>query len=82
MKSIPILAIACSLSLASFAKVITVNNNINSPGQYTNLQQAIDSASAGDTIYVHGSATSYGNVNVKNQFRNALWKANNTQRGG
>ncbi|TAL59713.1 MAG: hypothetical protein EPN85_08790 [Bacteroidetes bacterium] len=65
MKNISIFAITCSLSLFASAKVITVNNNTNSPGQYISLQQAIDSASAGDTIYVHGSATSYGSVNVK-----------------
>ena len=65
MKNISILAVTCSLSLFASAKVITVNNNTNSPGQYSSLQQAIDSASAGDSIYVHGSATSYGNVTIK-----------------
>ncbi len=65
MKNISILSIACSLSLFASAKVITVNNNTISPGQYSSLQQAIDSASAGDTIHVHGSNTSYGNVTVK-----------------
>ena len=53
------------LSLSASAKVITVNNNPNSPGQYSNLQMAIDSASAGDSIYVQGSSTSYGSVSVK-----------------
>lgn len=47
------------------AGVLTVNNNANSPGQFTSLQTAIDSANAGDSIYVHGSLVSYGNVNVK-----------------
>lgn len=65
MKNTLLFSACCALSLFASAKVITVNNNINSPGQYSSLQQAIDSASAGDTIYVHGSATSYGNVNVK-----------------
>lgn len=65
MKNILLFSACFSLSLFASAKVITVNNNVNSPGQYTSLQQAIDSASAGDTIYVHGSSTSYGNVNVK-----------------
>lgn len=65
MKKILFISVICSLSLFASAKVITVNNNTNSPGQYSSLQQAIDSASAGDTIYVHGSATSYGNVSVK-----------------
>lgn len=65
MKKISILLTAFTVSFCASAKVITVNNNTNSPGQYASLQQAIDSASAGDTIYVHGSPTSYGNVNIK-----------------
>lgn len=56
---------ACCFS-ASFlqAKVLTVSNNSNSPGQYTALQPAITAAAAGDTIYIHGSASSYGNVSI------------------
>jgi hypothetical protein len=46
------------------AGVITVSNNVNSPGQYTNLQTAIDSASVGDTILVSGSPTNYGNITI------------------
>lgn len=59
-----ILIAICAVSSVS-AKVITVSNAPNSPGLYTSLQTAIDSASSGDTIYVHGSGTSYGNVTVK-----------------
>ena len=40
----------------------TVSNNPSSPGQYTNLQTAIDAAAINDTIMVAGSATSYGNI--------------------
>ncbi|OFY86990.1 MAG: hypothetical protein A3F72_02190 [Bacteroidetes bacterium RIFCSPLOWO2_12_FULL_35_15] len=47
-----------------FATVITVNNNVNSPGQYTSLQTAIDNANDGDSIYVHGSYTTYGSITV------------------
>jgi len=46
------------------AQVITVSNNTNTPGQYSNLQDAITAANPGDTIYVHGSNTSYGNITV------------------
>lgn len=46
------------------AGVITVSNNPNSPGQYTDLQLAIDDSTPNDTILVHGSATSYGNVYI------------------
>src|SRR6266581_2334469 len=48
----------------SFATVTTVSNNANSPGQYANLQTAIDNAADGDTLYVHGSPTSYGTINL------------------
>lgn len=65
MKKIFTLFLAGIVSLTCSAKVITVSNHTNSPGQYTNLQTAIDSASAGDSIYVHGSNTSYGNVKIK-----------------
>jgi len=50
--------------LITFATIITVDNNPNGVGQYTDLQEAIDAAEAGDTIYVSGSETSYGNVDI------------------
>jgi hypothetical protein len=52
------------LTFYAKAAVITVSNNPNSPGQYTDLQTAIDAAAPNDILYVHGSATSYGNVNI------------------
>ena len=64
MKNISTLLFIC-LVIASKATVITVSNAPNSPGQYTNLQTAINAAAVGDTIYVHGSSTSYGNINLK-----------------
>ena len=45
------------------SRIITVSNNPSIPAQFANLQTAIDSASAGDTIYVHKSLTSYGDIN-------------------
>lgn len=59
--------LSLSLSLTSFAGVITCSNNPNSPGQYTSLQDAIDNANAGDTILVHGSGTSYGNITLNSK---------------
>ncbi len=58
------LLVSCLFIFAS-AKVITINNNPNSPSKYTNLQTAIDSASSGDTIYIQGSTINYGNVTIK-----------------
>jgi hypothetical protein len=51
-------------TLNSFAAVHTVSNNPNSPGQYTSVQDAVNAAAPNDTIYVHGSQTSYGTVNL------------------
>lgn len=65
-KIFTILIFTCLLGAAS-AKVRTVNNNAGGPGQFSNLQTALDSSASGDTIYVHGSATSYGNVTIKKQ---------------
>jgi hypothetical protein len=45
--------------LSSNATILIVNNNVNNPGNYSNLQVAIDAATAGDTILVSGSETYY-----------------------
>jgi hypothetical protein len=60
MKTILTTLIVGIFSLSSMATVHTVSNNPNSPGEYNNLQTAIDAATNGDTLYVHGSPTSYG----------------------
>ena len=57
-----ILLLTVFTSLSASAGVITCSNNVNSPGQYTLLQDAIDNANANDTILVHGSSTSYGSI--------------------
>jgi hypothetical protein len=46
------------------ADIWTVSNNPNSPGQYTNLQTAIDNSSQGDTILIAGSTSSYGDISI------------------
>jgi hypothetical protein len=46
------------------AAIITVSNNPNVPGQYTSLQAAIDAAAPNDTLYIQGSTTSYGDINL------------------
>jgi hypothetical protein len=61
MKTVLLLLSVFTTSFA-WATIINVNNNVNSPGQYTNLQTAIDNANQGDTIYVAGSSTTYGNI--------------------
>ena len=52
------------MSVGAKATVHTVNNGVINGGQFTSLQTAIDAATAGDTIYVHGSPNNYGDVTV------------------
>jgi hypothetical protein len=51
----------CFSTLASFATIHTVNNNLNGPGQFTTIQDAIDAAAGGDTIYIASSPSNYTN---------------------
>jgi hypothetical protein len=48
-----------SIALSATATVHAVNNNLNGPGQFSNLQTAITNASSGDTIYIASSPTNY-----------------------
>lgn len=49
------------------ATIWTVSNHPDSPGQFTDLQVAVDSAGAGDTVYVSGSPFSYGSISIRKQ---------------
>ena len=52
-------------ALFTNATVITVDNNGNAPaGVYTSLTTAIGDATAGDTLLIIPSSSSYGNMNV------------------
>lgn len=44
--------------------VLTVSNNPSAPAQYSTVSDAIAAASVGDTIYLLGSTTTYGNFTV------------------
>jgi hypothetical protein len=55
---------AICFSITAFATTRTVSNNPNIPAQYSNLQTAIDDSAPGDTLLVHGSPNSYGNVTI------------------
>ena len=60
MKKVSSLFIAlATLALSATATVHTVNNNLNGPGQFSSLQTAISTASAGDTIYIASSPSNY-----------------------
>lgn len=63
MKSICTLLFILSIICATDAQVITVDN-FNPGADFTDLQMAIDSSDNGDTIYVAGSNTTYGNITI------------------
>jgi hypothetical protein len=48
----------------SLATVRTLCNMPYSPGQFTTFLAAHDASSSGDTIYVHGSSFSYGDISI------------------
>lgn len=63
MKKLSILiAVVTIASNAAFAKIWRVNNNPGVNANFTNLQDAHDGASSGDTIYLESSATNYGGL--------------------
>lgn len=65
MKKILLLILGTAVFAASAtATVRTVSNDVNSPGQFTSLQAAHDASAANDTIYIHPSETSYGNLSL------------------
>jgi len=59
---ISILALIIYTNLS--ATVITVNNTLTGAGQFTQIDPAITSSAAGDTIYVSGSASAYNNCTI------------------
>ncbi len=64
MKNLAYILLILSVSLTGNATILTVNNNNPSPGQYSDLQVAIDAANVGDTLLIHRSATTYGNATI------------------
>ncbi len=58
-KYLVVLLAAFGFHSVLFAKIITVSNNPNSPGQYRRLDTAIMAAAAGDVLLVSGSTIDY-----------------------
>lgn len=54
--------VAIASSTASYATQWTVSNSAQAPAQFTSLQAAVDSASAGDTLLVTGTGVTYGDA--------------------
>lgn len=59
-----IVTILIFTGLSVQATIRTVNNNPAGLAQFSDLQSAINASASGDTVYVHGSVNSYGNVEV------------------
>ncbi len=64
MKKLVFSIFAAGVGFSAFATVRTVSNNTIAAGQYTTVQAAVDASVAGDTVYIHGSVTSYGDVTL------------------
>lgn len=59
-----LLCLAIGLGLTTQAATLTVDNKPNNPAQYNSIAAAAAAASAGDTILIAGSATSYTSVTI------------------
>ncbi len=62
---------ALIITLSANATVRNVSNSpnapVNTPYTYDNLADAITASSDGDTLYLHGTNVSYGNVTITNK---------------
>jgi ABC-type phosphate transport system substrate-binding protein len=59
MKTISLIILMASTLFMAKAAVLTVSNDPNQPAQFSTIAAAIDSAKAGDTIYISGSNVAY-----------------------
>ena len=65
MKTLSFFSICLLLPLTIYAqRVWTVDNRPNTGADFTSLSAAASAATVGDTIQIHPSATSYGNVTI------------------
>jgi len=64
MKNYLHLLLAVLFVQAQAQTTISVDNSPGSGADYANVADAINAATTGDTIFIHPSATSYGNVSV------------------
>lgn len=64
MKKAILLLVVAAICGAAQATILRVNNNAGSGAPYSNVTDAIEASSAGDTIMIDQSATSYGDITV------------------
>jgi len=62
-KTLLLMFIAIAINIKS-QTLYTVDNSPSSGADFTDVQEAIDAANPGDTIFIHPSATPYGNFNI------------------
>ncbi|MEZ5004481.1 MAG: hypothetical protein R2730_15745 [Chitinophagales bacterium] len=60
-----LMLLVTSITVTNAQNIWTVNNQPSFNADFTNLQIAVDSASAGDIIMLHGSSTSYGSLVIR-----------------
>jgi hypothetical protein len=56
-----------TITVTAFATVRTVSNNPATIAQFNTIQAAVNAAATGDSIYVHGSPTTYDIVTITNK---------------
>jgi hypothetical protein len=64
MKNFLFSVVILATAMTTNATIRTVSNATVSAGQYTTVQAAVDASVVGDTIYIHGSQTNYGDVTL------------------
>ncbi len=66
--SLSILLVGLTTNIAN-ATVRTVSNNLNTPGQYTSINVALEAALNNDTIYVSPSPYTYGDITIQQHWK-------------
>lgn len=64
MKNLLLLLLVLNFLPELQAKVLTVSNRTGASAQYQTVPAAIAAAATGDTIYIQGSETAYGNITI------------------
>jgi hypothetical protein len=67
MKKLLVLSIALFVACVSHGTIHIVNNTVGQDADFNSLSAAITAATAGDSIYVQPSATTYGDIVINKQ---------------
>src|SRR5215212_790675 len=61
------LCLSLGFCMNMYATIRTVSNYPASLAQYSTIQAAVDASASGDSIYVHGSPTTYASFTITNK---------------